>query len=78
MRITNEKINIIQDHMKVEQDRKRNYIYLKKMPFDMKPDDLVILKISPWKGLTRFKKKGKLSPRYLGSFKILKKIGSLA
>ncbi|KAL8147400.1 hypothetical protein AgCh_004929 [Apium graveolens] len=39
---------------------------------------LVLLKVSPWKGLTRFGKKGKPSPRYVGPFKILKHIGKIA
>ena len=37
--------------------------------------EAILLKVSPWKGLTRFGKKGKLSPRYVGPFKILKKVG---
>jgi len=38
----------------------------------------VLLKISPMKGVLRFGKKGKLSPRYIGTFEILKKIGEVA
>ena len=38
----------------------------------------VLLKISPMKGVMRFGKKGKLSPRYIGPFEILKKIGEVA
>lgn len=37
-----------------------------------------MLKVSPWKGVMRFGKKGKLSPRYIGPFEILKKMGPLA
>ncbi|KAI3808165.1 hypothetical protein L1987_24111 [Smallanthus sonchifolius] len=40
--------------------------------------DLVLLKVSPWKGVIRFGKKGKLAPRYVGPFKILKRIGKVA
>ncbi|KAI3742493.1 hypothetical protein L1987_60177 [Smallanthus sonchifolius] len=40
--------------------------------------DLVLLKVSPWKGVVRFGKKGKLAPRYVGPFKILEKIGKVA
>ncbi|WMV59403.1 hypothetical protein MTR67_052788, partial [Solanum verrucosum] len=41
-------------------------------------DDWVYLKVSPIKGVTRFGKKGKLSPRYIGPYRIAKRIGSVA
>ncbi|KAI3801819.1 hypothetical protein L1987_29936 [Smallanthus sonchifolius] len=41
-------------------------------------DDLVLLKVSPWKGVIHFGKKGKLAPRYVGLFKILERIGKVA
>ncbi|KAD6796411.1 hypothetical protein E3N88_07307 [Mikania micrantha] len=37
--------------------------------------DRVLLKVAPWKGVIRFGKRGKLSPRYVGPFEILKRIG---
>ncbi|GJX36739.1 putative reverse transcriptase domain-containing protein [Tanacetum coccineum] len=40
--------------------------------------DRVMLKVSPWKGVIRFGKKGKLAPRYVGPFEILKRIGPVA
>ncbi|GKG23169.1 hypothetical protein Tco_0388472, partial [Tanacetum coccineum] len=40
--------------------------------------DMVMLKVSPWKGVIRFGKRGKLSPRYIGPFKIIKRIGHVA
>ncbi|GJZ53184.1 putative reverse transcriptase domain-containing protein [Tanacetum coccineum] len=40
--------------------------------------DEVMLKVSPWKGVIRFGKRGKLNPRYIGTFKILDKVGTLA
>nr|GEX10315.1 hypothetical protein [Tanacetum cinerariifolium] len=40
--------------------------------------DKVMLKVSPWKGVVRFGKRGKLNPRYVGPFKVLKKVGSVA
>ncbi|GKB12249.1 putative reverse transcriptase domain-containing protein [Tanacetum coccineum] len=41
-------------------------------------DDYVLLKVSPWKGVVRFGKKGKLAPRFVGPFKIIKKVGPVA
>ena len=40
--------------------------------------DMVFLKVSPWKGVIRFGKKGKLSPRYIGPFEVLEKVGEVA
>ncbi|GJX49663.1 hypothetical protein Tco_0276508 [Tanacetum coccineum] len=39
---------------------------------------MVLLKVSPWKGAVRFRKRGKLSPRYIGPFKILARVGLVA
>lgn len=38
----------------------------------------MLLKVSPWKGITRFGKKGKLSPRFVGPFEILRRVGKVA
>ncbi|GKB66659.1 putative reverse transcriptase domain-containing protein [Tanacetum coccineum] len=38
----------------------------------------VMLKVSPWKGVIRFGKRGKLNPRYVRPFKVLEKVGSVA
>nr|GFD46392.1 putative reverse transcriptase domain-containing protein [Tanacetum cinerariifolium] len=40
--------------------------------------DKIMLKVSPWKGVIRFGKRGKLNPRYIGPFKILAKVGTVA
>nr|GEW66682.1 putative reverse transcriptase domain-containing protein [Tanacetum cinerariifolium] len=40
--------------------------------------DKVMLKVSPWKGVIRFSKRGKLNPRYIGPFEILDKVGTIA
>ncbi|GKD33329.1 hypothetical protein Tco_1248838, partial [Tanacetum coccineum] len=40
--------------------------------------DKVMLKVSPWKGVVRFGKRGKLNPRYIGPFKVLEKVRSVA
>ena len=40
--------------------------------------DYVFIKVSPWKGIMRFGKKGKLSPRYVGPYEVLERVGELA
>ncbi|KAD3336392.1 hypothetical protein E3N88_31911 [Mikania micrantha] len=47
-------------------------------PLEFEVDDMVLLKVSPWKGVVRFGKKGKLAPRYVGPFKILERIEKVA
>ncbi|GJX98851.1 putative reverse transcriptase domain-containing protein [Tanacetum coccineum] len=47
-------------------------------PMEFHVGDKVMLKVSPWKGVVRFGKRGKLNPRYVGPFKVLEKVGSIA
>ncbi|GJX41461.1 putative reverse transcriptase domain-containing protein [Tanacetum coccineum] len=49
-----------------------------KKPMEFQVGDKVMLKVSPWKGVVRFGKRGKLNPRYVGPFKLLEKVGSVA
>ncbi|GJT18348.1 hypothetical protein Tco_0877054 [Tanacetum coccineum] len=47
-------------------------------PMDFQVGDKVMLKVSPWKGVVRFGKRGKLNPMYVGPFKVLEKVGGVA
>ncbi|GJR52225.1 reverse transcriptase domain-containing protein [Tanacetum coccineum] len=53
-------------------------IYNRRKPLEFQVGDLVMLKVSPWKGVVRFGKKGKLAPRFVGPFEILERIGHMA
>ncbi|KAI3761239.1 hypothetical protein L1987_51651 [Smallanthus sonchifolius] len=58
--------------------RQKSYADKRRKPLEFQVGDLVLLKVSPWKGVIRFGKKGKLAPRYVGPFKILERIGKVA
>nr|GEY31490.1 putative reverse transcriptase domain-containing protein [Tanacetum cinerariifolium] len=58
--------------------RQKSYADVRRKPLEFEVGDRVMLKVSPWKGMIRFGKRGKLSPRYIGPFKILSRIGPVA
>ncbi|GKB11674.1 putative reverse transcriptase domain-containing protein [Tanacetum coccineum] len=55
-----------------------SYADRKRKPMEFEVGDRVMLKVSPWKGVVRFGKRGKLNPRYVGPFKVLAKVGKVA
>ncbi|GJY97391.1 hypothetical protein Tco_0514301 [Tanacetum coccineum] len=75
---TTEKVIQIKQRMQAARDRQKSYADLKRKPMEFQVGDRVMLKVSPWKGVVRFGKRGKLNPRYVGPFKVLEKIGSVA
>ncbi|GJW08985.1 putative reverse transcriptase domain-containing protein [Tanacetum coccineum] len=75
---TTEKIIQIKQRMQAAHDRQKSYADLKRKPMEFQVGDKVMLKVSPWKGVVRFGKRGKLNPRYVGPFKVLEKVGEVA
>ncbi|GJX45563.1 putative reverse transcriptase domain-containing protein [Tanacetum coccineum] len=59
-------------------DRQRSFANVRLKPLEIQVGDRVMLKVSPRKGVIHFRKQGKLNPRYIGPFKILKRIGTVA
>ncbi|GKE32382.1 putative reverse transcriptase domain-containing protein [Tanacetum coccineum] len=55
----------------------KSYADRRPKPLEFEVGDKVMLKVSPWKGVIRFSKQGKLNPCYIGPFKILAKVGTL-
>ncbi|KAD6796699.1 hypothetical protein E3N88_07595 [Mikania micrantha] len=72
------KLAQVRARLKASQDRLKSYADKRRRPIEFNVGDRVLLKVSPWKGLIRFRKRGKLSPRYIGWFKILARIGKVA
>ncbi|GJZ36427.1 putative reverse transcriptase domain-containing protein, partial [Tanacetum coccineum] len=68
----------IKQRIQAARGRQKSYADLKRKLMEFQVGDRVMLKVSPWKGVVRFGKWGKLNPRYVGPFKVLEKIGSVA
>nr|GFA99334.1 putative reverse transcriptase domain-containing protein [Tanacetum cinerariifolium] len=75
---TTEKIVQIKSRIQAARNRQKSYADVRRKPLEFQVGDKVMLKVSPWKGVIRFGKRGKLNPRYIGPFKILAKVGTVA
>ncbi|KAK4408019.1 Transposon Tf2-11 polyprotein [Sesamum angolense] len=79
---TIDKIQTVKKCLKTAQDRQKSYAdkHRREMEYEVgeKVGEKVFLKVSPWRGILRFGKQGKLSPRYIGPYEILERVGPLA
>ncbi|KAA0056807.1 pol protein [Cucumis melo var. makuwa] len=64
--------------MLTAQSRQKSYVDVRRKDLEFDVGDMVFLKVAPMKGVLRFEKKGKLSPRFVGPFEILERIGPVA
>ena len=78
VQITIDNVKVIRDRLKITQDRQKSYANNRRRDLEFQVGDQVFMRISPWKGVLRFGKKGKLSPRYMGPYKIVERIGEVA
>ncbi|GJV27158.1 putative reverse transcriptase domain-containing protein [Tanacetum coccineum] len=75
---TTEKIVQIKSRIQAARDRQKSYANIRRKPMVFQVGDKVMLKVSPWKGVVRFGKRGKLNPRYVGPFKVIERVGTVA
>ncbi|GJZ00796.1 putative reverse transcriptase domain-containing protein [Tanacetum coccineum] len=73
-----EKIVQIKSRIQAARDRQKSYANIRRKPMVFQVGDRVMLKVSPWKGVVRFGKRGKLNPRYVGPFKVIERVGMVA
>ena len=78
VQVTTDNVKVIRDRLKIAQDRQKSYADNRMRDLEFQVGDQVFMRISPWKGVLRFRKKGKLSPRYMGPYEIVERIGKVA
>nr|GEW20666.1 reverse transcriptase domain-containing protein [Tanacetum cinerariifolium] len=75
---TIKKIDQIKNQLLTARSHQKSYADVRRKPMEFEVGDKVMLKVSPWKGVIHFGKRGKLSPRYIGPFEIIERIGPVA
>ena len=70
-------MKVVRDNLKIARDRQKSYADNRRRDLQFEIGDRVFLKISPWKCVLRFGKRGKLSPRYIGPYEIVSKVGPI-
>ena len=78
IRDTSEKVSLIRQRLLTTQSRKKSYVDVRHRPLEFEVGDHVFLKVMPKKGVVRFDKRGKLSPRFIGPFEVLERVGAVA
>ncbi|XP_061375380.1 uncharacterized protein LOC133317529 [Gastrolobium bilobum] len=73
-----EQVKVIQEKMKTAQDRQKSYADQRRRLVEFETGEKVFLRVSPMKGVMRFGKKGKLSPKYIGPYEIIERIGEVS
>ena len=78
IRDTSDKVGMIRKRLLTTQSRQKSYADVRRRPLEFKVGDHVFLKVMPKRGVIRFGKRGKLSPRYIGPFEVLERVGTVA
>ena len=77
IRDTSEKVSLIRQSLLKAQSRQKSYVDVRCRPLEFEVGDHVFLKVMPKRGVVRFDKRGKLSPRFIEPFKIFERIGTV-
>ena len=72
---TDEKVKMIRERLKMIMDTQKSYADMRRKDIRYEIGEKVFLKVSPWKKVMRFGKNGKLSPRFIGSYEVIEKVG---
>nr|GEW64174.1 putative reverse transcriptase domain-containing protein [Tanacetum cinerariifolium] len=76
--VTNEKVDVAKEKIKEARSRQKSYVDRHRRSLEFNPEDRVFLKVSPCRGVRRFRIKGKLSPQFIGPFEILDRVGEVS
>ena len=71
-------MGLIRKRLLTAQSRQKSYADKRRQPLEFEAGDHVFLKVMPKRGVIRFGKQGKLSPRFIGPFEILERVGAVA
>ena len=77
IRDTSEKVGMIRKRLLTTQSRQKSYADIRRRPLEFEAGDHVFLKVMPKRGVIRFEKRGNLSPRYIGPFEVLERVGAV-
>ena len=78
IRETTERVQTIRQRIQQAQDRTKSYHDRRRTPLEFQVGDYVLLKVSPMRGVFRFGRRGKLTPRYVGPYQIIRRVGAVA
>ena len=77
IRDTSEKVSLIRQRLLMAQSRQKSYADVRRRPLEFEVRGHVFLKVIPKRGVVRFGKRGKLSPRFIGPFELLERVGAV-
>ena len=78
IRNTSEKVILIRERFLMAQSWQKSYVDVLRRPLEFEVVDHVFLKVMPKRGVVRFGKRGNLSPKFIGPFEILERVGIVA